>query len=96
MDNINPEHYKTNANECFDEMIHLFGIEAVKSFCKCNVHKYRYRAEHKNGNEDLKKADWYMNKLIELDALSKHKNSELANPEGCLRLLSNDDLRGDI
>lgn len=72
-DPTNPDHYKTNANECFDEMIHLFGIEAVKAFCKCNVHKYRYRSEHKNGSEDLAKADWYMNKLIELDSINNHK-----------------------
>ncbi len=67
-DNVNhPDHYNQGKYECIDEMITLFGIEAVKSFCKCNVFKYRYRAERKNGAEDIAKADWYMNKLMELE-----------------------------
>lgn len=62
-----PQHYNNHQHECIDEMIALFGVEAVKGFCKCNVHKYRYRSADKNGQEDLKKADWYMTKLIELE-----------------------------
>jgi len=66
-DNVNhPEHYTFGKYECIDEMIHLFGIEAVKDFCKCNAYKYRFRAGHKNGEEDIKKAEWYMGKLMEL------------------------------
>ena len=52
--------------ECIDEMILIFGVEAVKNFCLCNAWKYRYRAADKNGVEDLKKADWYINKYVEL------------------------------
>lgn len=62
-----PEHYTYGKHECMEEMIRLFGIEAVKSFCKCNIYKYRYRAMHKNGEEDLAKADKYMDILIELE-----------------------------
>lgn len=66
VDNVNhPKHYQ-GKHECIDEMIALFGVEAVKAFCKCNVYKYRFRAAAKNGQEDLDKADWYMDKLIEL------------------------------
>ena len=61
-----PAHYQ-GKHECIDEMIALFGVEAVKAFCKCNVYKYRYRAAEKNGQEDLDKADWYMDKLMELE-----------------------------
>ena len=61
-----PSHYQ-GKHECIDEMIALFGVEAVKAFCKCNVYKYRFRAANKNGQEDLDKADWYMDKLIELE-----------------------------
>ena len=65
-DNVNhPKHYQ-GKHECIDEMIAMFGVEAVKHFCMCNVYKYRYRASAKNGQEDLDKADWYMNKLMEL------------------------------
>ena len=66
MDNVNhPNHYQ-GKHECIDEMIAMFGVEAVKHFCMCNVYKYRYRASEKNGQEDLDKADWYMDKLMEL------------------------------
>lgn len=66
-DNVNhPAHYQ-GKHECIDEMISLFGIDAVIGFCKCNVYKYRYRADKKNGEEDLKKAEWYIDKLIELE-----------------------------
>lgn len=61
-----PAHYQ-GKHECIDEMIALFGVEAVKHFCMCNVYKYRYRAANKNGQEDLDKADWYMDKLMELE-----------------------------
>ena len=42
------------------------GIEAVKNFCLCNAFKYLYRHDKKNGLEDIKKANWYINKYIEL------------------------------
>ena len=64
-----PNHYKANAMECIDEMVLVFGKEAVINFCKCNAWKYRYRSEHKNGNEDLKKADWYIAKIKELEGV---------------------------
>lgn len=66
VDNVNhPAHYQ-GKHECIDEMLALFGRHAVMNFCACNVYKYRYRAAAKNGQEDLDKANWYMDKLIEL------------------------------
>ena len=62
-----PRHYnREGAMESIDEMILIFGREAVMHFCLCNVFKYRYRAAAKNGEEDLKKSDWYMRKYKEL------------------------------
>lgn len=68
-DNVNsPKHYnRDGALECIDEMIAVFGIEAVKHFCICNAWKYRYRAADKNGLEDLQKSDWYIRKYRELE-----------------------------
>ena len=44
-----------------DEMILVFGKEAVKDFCKCNAWKYRYREGMKGSKEeDLKKAKNYL------------------------------------
>lgn len=66
-DNVNhPIHYQ-GKNECIDVMIAMFGIEAVKAFCKCNAYKYRFRANMKNGQEDIEKAEWYESKLIQLE-----------------------------
>lgn len=62
-----PKHYNREGGmECIDEMVIVFGTQAVMDFCLCNVWKYRYRASSKNGAEDLKKAEWYMNKYAEL------------------------------
>lgn len=60
-----PSHY-TNGMECIDEMVAVFGEKVVACFCICNVWKYRKRAIFKNGEEDMKKADWYMKKFMEL------------------------------
>ena len=35
-------------------------------FCVCNALKYIYRHRNKNGVEDIKKADWYLKKYLEL------------------------------
>lgn len=62
-----PEHYcREGAMECIDEMITLFGRDVVKHFCLCNAWKYRYRSNAKNGEEDIKKSDWYIRKYKEL------------------------------
>lgn len=69
MEKVNhPEHYQ-GANECVDVMLAMFGVEAVKGFCKCNAYKYRFRAHMKNGEEDIKKAEWYETKLMELEGM---------------------------
>lgn len=70
-DTVNhPAHYNIpGRKECIEEMIDRFGVEAVISFCRLNVYKYRYRAELKNGVEDLNKADWYEAKAKELEGL---------------------------
>ena len=68
-DNVNhPKHYQ-GKHECIDEMIALFGVEAVKAFCRCNVYKYRYRADRKNGDEDRQKSEWYMDYLMKLEGM---------------------------
>lgn len=61
-----PQHYADSKVECIDAMIEAYGIEAVKHFCLCNAFKYHWRHEQKNGEEDIQKATWYMNKYKEL------------------------------
>lgn len=64
-DHVNrPAHYTSGGIECIDAMQAAFGVEAVKDFCLCNAFKYLWRHRNKNGVEDLKKARWYLNRLI--------------------------------
>ena len=63
-----PEHYTANSHgiECIDVIDaateHLTGIEAV---CTANAIKYLWRWKRKNGIQDLHKAKWYINHLID-------------------------------
>ena len=62
-----PAHYQTsNGLETIDVMEafteDMAGYEAV---CTSNVLKYICRWKKKNGLEDMKKAEWYLKRLIE-------------------------------
>lgn len=64
---VHPAHYQTsNGLETIDVMEafteDMAGYEAV---CTSNVLKYICRWKKKNGIEDLKKAEWYLKRLIE-------------------------------
>ncbi len=61
-----PKHYETGKFECIEVMLETQGAEAVKNFCLCNAFKYLYRTQRKNGIEDIKKAQWYLQKYLEL------------------------------
>ena len=65
-DNVNhPKHYEGSTSlECIEAMQIAFGTEAVIDFCKCNAFKYLWRYKNKNGIEDLKKANWYCERVI--------------------------------
>lgn len=70
-----PSHYTSGAHECIDVMEAMFGTDAVICFCKCNIFKYRFRADKKNGEEDIKKAEWYETKLMELEKKFEESNA---------------------
>ena len=57
---INPSHYKQGNIEVID-----FILDQKLSYLEGNVLKYLCRYKYKNGIEDLNKARWYINKLIE-------------------------------
>ena len=63
-----PSHYNQFKRETIEEMRLLFGDEAVKGFCKCNAYKYQRRAKFKeNEEEDLNKAEWYLDYLEKME-----------------------------
>ena len=68
MDAINPSHYKQGGIEAIDGIAAAtHGLHGVEAVCTGNAIKYLWRWKHKNGIEDLKKAQWYINKLIEIN-----------------------------
>ena len=60
-----PKHYTQGGIECIDALkaatVGKRGIEAV---CVANVIKYLWRYEEKNGIEDVRKAKWYIERLL--------------------------------
>lgn len=63
---IHPSHYNQGGIECIDAMVAAFGKETVSHFCICNSFKYIWRAEAKNGVEDIDKAINYLKMYKEL------------------------------
>lgn len=61
---LQPEHYMQGSHECIDEIKAMLTPDEFRGFLKGNVIKYRYRANLKNGKEDLAKADNYAFYLI--------------------------------
>jgi hypothetical protein len=61
-----PRHYASTSIECIDAMRETQGDEAVKHICECNAFKYLWRHNSKNGDEDVRKASWYLNKAVEI------------------------------
>ena len=65
-DNVNhPSHYTAGGIECIDELkAATEGLEGIEAVCTANAIKYLRRWKRKNGVEDLRKAIWYINRLI--------------------------------
>lgn len=62
-DAINPDHYKGKV-ECIEAMESAMSPDGFQGYLAGNVIKYVWRYRNKNGVEDLKKARWYLDKLI--------------------------------
>lgn len=66
IDNVinHPSHYTQGKYEVIDYIEDKLSKEELQGYCVGNVLKYISRFKHKNGLEDLKKAEWYLNRLI--------------------------------
>ena len=61
-----PPHYTRGGVECIDALASATaGLEGLDAVCTANAIKYLWRWKQKNGVEDLRKAQWYIAKLIE-------------------------------
>jgi len=61
-----PAHYNAGKYEVIDLIESVCG-DHYDGFLLGNVIKYLARYKHKNGLEDLQKAEWYLKRLIELE-----------------------------
>jgi len=59
-----PPHYNKAGIECIDAIAAATG-DGYEHYLQGNIMKYLWRYRYKNGTEDLKKAQWYLTKLIE-------------------------------
>jgi len=64
-DNVNhPSHYNRGKIEVIKIQEDQLTYEEYRGYIKGQVIKYITRERYKNGLEDLKKAAWYLNRLI--------------------------------
>jgi hypothetical protein len=62
----NPDHYNTGAIEAIEAIRASMPTEQFFGYLKGNVMKYLWRYDYKEKPvEDLRKADWYLNRLID-------------------------------
>ena len=65
-DNVNhPKHYGQGDIECIEYIADFLSYDEYVGYLRGNVAKYLHRWRYKNGLEDLKKAQWYLSKLVE-------------------------------
>tara|TARA_B100000795_G_C22470825_1_gene312926 strand:- start:316 stop:567 length:252 start_codon:yes stop_codon:yes gene_type:complete len=66
-DNVNhPPHYGTGSIECIEYIEDSLTEDEFIGYLRGNITKYLHRWRYKNGIEDLKKAEWYICKLIKV------------------------------
>ena len=70
-DPINPSHYKDGAIECIEALEACSSPEGFRAHLKLTAMAYLWRYEKKGGIEDVKKARWYIDRLIQCDAIQE-------------------------
>lgn len=83
-DDINhPLHYNTGNIETYDYIVDQLTADEYLGYTKGNILKYVSRERHKGGINDLRKAQWYLNKYIErIDHVIKDVDVHIAETFG--------------
>jgi len=79
MDNVtHPAHYTQGKVECIDAIeAAVTGLTGMEAVCTAQCIKYLWRWKRKNGLEDLRKARWYLDRMIErVERLIKEAEDE--------------------
>lgn len=64
---LKPKYYQQNGQDLIDHLSDIFNADMFVGFMTGNIFKYLTRWQQKNGIEDLKKAQVYLNRLIEFE-----------------------------
>jgi hypothetical protein len=59
-----PDHYRQGEIECIDAIAAALTPDEFRGYCKGNVLKYVWRERHKGNAQSLKKARWYLDRLV--------------------------------
>lgn len=66
-----PPHYKAGDVECIEAIEAALG-DGYRYYLQGSIIKYIWRYEHKgNPEQDLRKADWYLERLIDIAAANE-------------------------
>ena len=71
-----PSHYQGSI-ECIEAIEASMSPKAFKGFLKGNIQKYVWRYEAKGGSESLQKAQWYLQRLIDLVEIEESNKEAL-------------------
>lgn len=71
-----PAHYGSGKIECIDYIKDFLTPEEFIGYLRGNIAKYNHRWRYKNGIEDLKKSDWYLDYLIDFMVEQDVQNSK--------------------
>ena len=71
-----PAHYGGGKIECIDYIKDFLTPEEFIGYLRGNIAKYNHRWRYKNGIEDLKKSDWYLDYLIDFMVEQDVQNSK--------------------
>lgn len=68
-----PPHYnRFGGLECIEAIQAMLGEPGFIAYCQGNVLKYCWRWEHKGREQDLRKAVWYLQRMLEtLEAMEE-------------------------
>jgi len=66
-----PSHYTDGGIETIEAIEAQLTVEEFRGYLKGNIAKYVWRERHKGGTESLKKAQWYLDRLVALDEIQK-------------------------
>ena len=77
-DEINPTYYTDKSSiECHNVLKIMFSPEYVKAHDMCSAFTYLWRHKFKGGNTDIKKAKWYIDRLLEYPDLTDHDRMQI-------------------